>query len=292
MIPYTTWEVEVFPTKLKFRNLSNGKIEERDVPVQGAVKNFTILLDLEKGKLEVFGTGKEGYFRYTIDEEKFPFLLRQKQPVCKKRLSLGNHKKQDWELIQKRCDLAEIFPFWLRLAALIPEVPLPKKGVGTTVLLEEGKLMETFQAAFQGILSPRLEDENHLGLIPEETIPASFSPIGIIHEGARQIQNLFFVEEKNKWHFLPSLPKELHAGRFIFVETVDGDVIHLEWSKKELKGVIIDPAKTRSIDLVLQSSLKSFRIRKSLRQRGVKANRNQPLELVEKQRLYLDQFMH
>ena len=188
--------------------------------------------------------------------------------------------------------MAEIFPFWMRLAQVIPERALPKEPIGTDALLVAGQLKETFQAAFQGILCPRLTDENFLGLIPECDIPKNLSPLGIIHEGARQIQALFFSEEKDHWHLLPALLKELHAGRLISLVTTVGDRIDLEWSKKELKKVIVRPSKTRSIQLHLQRSLKSFRVRKHPRQRGERYMRNRTLEMEAGNLLYLDRFMH
>lgn len=287
-IPFTTWEVQVFPAKLKFRNLAGSGQEEKNLPIEGPVKNFTVVLDLEKGRVEVFGRGKKGYFRYFVSPNECSFLKEEKLPASKKRLFFGVHKKQDWDAIKSRLDIGEIFPFWHRLAQLFPEKPVQR--VGTAKLLEKGMLLETFQAAFQGILSPRLIDENHLGIISEEKTSAN--PIGLIHEGAKQIEKLFFFEEKDMWHVLPALPKELHAGRFIFIETKEGDVLHIEWSKKELKKVIIDPAKTRPLQLSLQSRLKSYRVRKSTRQKGERISHNAPLELVKGQRLYLDRFMH
>lgn len=288
LIPFTTWEVQIFPAKLQFRNLAGAGKEEKNLPIFGPVKNFTALLDLEKGRVEVFGHGKKGYFRYFISPKEYPFLKGEKLPLSKKRLFFGVHKKQDWDAIHSRSQMGEVFPFWVRLAALIPAKPFASVGTGN--LLEQGLLEETFQAGFQGILSPRLEDENHLGLVPEEK--TSKSPIGLIHEGAKQIEELFFLDDQNSWHFLPSLPKELHSGRFVFVDTKEGDLVHFEWSKKELKKVIIDPVKTRSIKLSLQSRLKSFRVRKSLRQKGERMSRASSLDLVKGQRIYLDRFMH
>ena len=86
--------------------------------------------------------------------------------------------------------MTEVFPFWVRLSHLIPEVELPKKSVGTMPLLKSVEDGLFFQAGFQGILCPRLNDERHLGIINESAI--SSCPIGLIHEGARQILRLFF----------------------------------------------------------------------------------------------------
>ncbi len=300
LIPYSSWEISVFPAKLFFYNLAKHEELEISLPIKGPVGGFTILQDMEKGRVEVFGRGKRGYFRYfiTTDGIKFakgekiplPFLAKIELPTSQKRLSLGVHKKQDWDLIQRRSDMAEVFPFWIRLSQLIPQAPLAK--VGTAVLVEEGRFDLAFQTAFQGILCPRLCDENHLGILPEIETEKGASPLGLIHYGAEQIEALFFYEEGNTIHLLPNLPKELHAGRFVHLTTSKGDDIDIEWSKKELKKVILRPGKDRSIQLALQSRLRAFRLRTGLRQKGEECRHCQSLTLEKGKTLYLDRFTH
>jgi len=272
MVPYTTWEVRIFPTKLIFRDLASDKKEEISV---AAPKRFTVIDDLERGQIEI---GK-----VFITADSYDFLKRADLPSSQKRLSLGCHKKQDWELIQRRCDMAEIFPFWIRLAQIIPEMALPM--VPAAELLAQGKLDLTFQAAFEGILCPRLRDEKYLGIIPEIKVPTGASPLGIIHEGARQIERLFFYEEGETLYFLPNLPKEFHSGRFIRLTTEAGDLIDMEWSKKQLKKVVIQAASTRSLQLRLQSQIRRFRVQK------VPHHRDQPIELEAGKTYHLDRFM-
>lgn len=276
LIPYTTWEVRIFPTKLFFSDLASEKRKEISISRKG--QRFTVVDDLERGRIEILGG-----VRTFITAEAYDFLKKVELPVSQKRLSLGCHKKQDWELIQRRSEMGEIFPFWVRMAQLIPSMPLP--SIGTAQLLAEGKLDLTFKAAFQGILCPRLRDENYLGLIPDVKIPSGVSPLGIIHEGARQIERLFFYEEDGVLHFLPKLPKELHAGRFIYLTTEAGDEIDMEWSKKELKKVVIRARSNRQVHLHLQSHIRRYRLQKTI------YNRDQPLELQAGKTLFLDRFM-
>jgi len=275
LIPYTTWEAQVFPTKIFLRDLKCGKTKEIDI--EPLARKFTVMLDLEKGKLLLSGK-----------ELPLEFLEKHSLPSKGARLFMGCNKKQDFEMVQRRGDMTEIFPLWYRLSQLIPEVVLPSKAVGTMNLLEEGCLDLFFRAGFQGMFCPRFKDENYLGLIPDFDPPKNLCPIGLIHEGARQIEDLFFQVEKNAWHFLPNLPKEFHAGRFIRLETPEGDELDIEWSKKQLKKVIIRPKTTREIKLSLKKGLKTFRIRKSLRQRGESARG--AVSLSSGQTLYLDRF--
>lgn len=281
LIPFSTWEAQIFPTKIFFRDLAKGATKEVEIPKQGPIKGFTVLQDLERGRVEVAGRAKDGYFRYFLDT----YVEKVELHDSLKRLSLGYHKKQDWELIQRRAEMGEIFPYWIRLAQLIPEVPLPKVPLGTMKLLDQLDLL--FQAGFQGILVPCFADENYLGLIPDEKIPAGISPLGLLHEGARRIERLFFYEEDSTWYFLPKLPKEFHSGRFIHLTSAAGDRIDIEWSKKELKKVVIFPQSNRTIHLKLQSSLHHYRLQKK-----VKMQRDQPLELQVDKPLFLDRFTH
>ena len=289
LIPYTTWEVEAFPSLLKFRDLASSEKKEVCLQVKGPVKGFTLIQDLEKGRVEVVGRGQAGYFRQQITPEEYPFLKKFDLPKSNMRLSFGVHKKQDWDLVKRRLEMVEVFPFWVRLSKLIPEWTLPQKSVGTMLLLDEVENGSFFQAGFQGILSPRLNDENHLGLIEEREVEGC--PLGLLHEGARRILSLFFEQEGSRVHILPRLPKDFHAGRIVSLMTTGGDVLDLEWSKKQIKKVILLPAKDSEVELVLKKGLKSYRIRKSLRQRGERQNASTPLQLKAGQTLYLDRFM-
>lgn len=287
LIPLTTWEAEIYPAKIFFHNLAGGAAKEEILDVKGPVKGFTVMQDLERGRVEVFGRDQKGHFRYFLTPEKYPFLEKYDQHFAKKKLFLGISKKQDWDLIKRRKDMTEIFPFWHLLSQWIPTFPLPE--IGTAALLKEKNLDLVFQTAFQGILSPRLKDENYLGIIPDLKVPKDFSPLGILHEGARQIEDLLFLQEGEVWHFLPSLPKEFHAGRFIHLQTREGDEIDFEWSKKQLKKVIIRPFLSRKIFLKPGRGLKSFRIRTNMRQKGKRDS--QELFLETGKTYFLDRFM-
>ncbi|HSX03495.1 MAG TPA: hypothetical protein VLG76_02070 [Rhabdochlamydiaceae bacterium] len=323
-IPLTTWEVQVFPARLYFRDLQTYKELDLKLSFKGPVKNFTVQLDLEQGFVRVFGESNEGYIEYVIDKSAIHF---KKLPVAgilcgettvhkgasfplpieaistadsKERLSLGMHRSQDWELVKRRSDLKEIFPVWLRLAALIPNEKIKEiPDVGTLTLLHAckkaveqneknqlcGLFNKVFEASFQGILSPRLSDELFLGLVAETEIPSHLSPLIILHEGAKLIRSLFFREEMEMVSFLPHLPPEFHSGRFVI-----GDEIAIEWSKKLLKKVIWKSKRDRQIILNLQRPIQSFRLRHFLKDRGIKIAKDQPFFLKAGQLTYLDRF--
>lgn len=313
-IPHTSWEAKIYPTKIFFRDLGSSKEETLSLPITGPVKGFTIVLNLEKECIEVFGFAQKSYFHYYImpkgnklvlqfhkgKEILLPFAIIHSQPINKERLSLGIHKQQDWNLVCRRKLMTEVFPFWLRLSQMIPKGPIPKKHWGNFALMgkevEKKEIVEhfslLFQTTFQGILSPRVNDENYLGILPDETIPVDVSPIGLIHEGAQKIRQIFFREEGDDLFILPELPPEFHAGRFVFLQTKFGDRIDLEWAKKQIKKINIFPKKTRGIKLHLQKAIHSFRVRRHLHEKGEKYKSRDRLEVNENQPLFLDRFEH
>lgn len=169
LLPRSSLSVQVFPTRLQFLDL-NHRIEPFfiDFSFVGPVKEFTVMLDLERGMLCVFGKTEQGYMRYLLQVEKDHIVLTmEKVPsekvecrygeqvvllgkqgqlriplyfddvaVASERLSLGMHKAQEWEAIYRRLDFKEIFPLWLRLAAWVPSQPVSYKE-GNFLLLEE-----------------------------------------------------------------------------------------------------------------------------------------------------------
>ncbi len=155
-------------------NAKNTLIQEISLPLSGPVRDFTVQLDLEKGHLIVWGHFADGFVRYrlfsinrenafAINVEKCPeegiSLSYADRPIRAKetliidegkgffqetplhvppetdRLSLGSHQKQDWDFVQRRADLREIFPVWLRLGQLIPQSQsISEEGTGALLL--------------------------------------------------------------------------------------------------------------------------------------------------------------
>jgi hypothetical protein len=329
LIPFTTWSVRVFPTLLLFSDLEYPIKEKKEffLPFQGPVKEFTIVQDLENGKIKVFGQAKQGYFRYLIfrneegifiEFEKSPsslsYLLQNVLiagqrpsdfPSASEKLSLGMHKILDWELVQRRQDLKEIFPLWLKVAEKIPHRKRQLKYHGTAKLIEEceekmrkddknyleSAFLNLFNAAFYGILTPRLVDDDYQGLVFDSRPEGlDFSPLEILTSSATLIRSLFFKESENELFLLPMLPPSFHCGRFVNIQTSRGEIIHMEWSKKLLRRLIIRTNHQREIFLGLQKPIRSFRIRSHLKDRGKSVDPKKPLMLLPQQVVYLDRF--
>ncbi len=174
IVPRTTLRLRVYPALLRIEDLAGPEPEiVRDIPlnVEGPVKDFTVIQDLEKERVSILGHAKNGYFRYrcfagengtliiTIEKEPsadfisfdLKGIVRQGNTLMIKggkskpamedapkmeRLSLGSHKAQDWELIKKRRhQMEEIFPIWLSLGQMCPLLPVDDRK-GTLVFLD------------------------------------------------------------------------------------------------------------------------------------------------------------
>jgi hypothetical protein len=311
LIPRSELSVQVFPALIRLGDL------EWHLPLKGPIQGFTVEQDLEKGAVHVFGRAAQGFFRYCIsredegirisfekDFEKEVFIPKSspRGQGSRERLSLGMHRSQDWAGVQRRRDLREIFPAWLRLSQMLPPV-----GEGAPLFLLKRcrevitcrdreslvpAFLNFFDAHFSGILAPRLFDDQFQGLVPEQEIfPDGLSPLFLLKESGALIRELFFKEGEESLALLPCLPPEFHSGRFISITTAQGDSIDIEWSKKLLRRAIIRAASQRTLSLGLQKEIQTFRLRRSLRkEQGVVLTRDDPLFLERGETLYLDRF--
>lgn len=295
ILPGSEIELEIFPALIRaYQN--QQLLSETRVDVQGPLDNFTVQLDLEKGGVRVFARGALDYFIRAA--EGVPFVIEKKGSSLwqkKSTLSLGCHKAQDFALIKRRCDLTEVLPHWHRLGInLHPQGKRPVGGAAT--FLEQLRtcdkmevvplLKNLFRAGFSGILSPRLNDEEHQGF---QLPPGVGSPLFLLSEGARFIEELFIKVEGAKVSLLPRLPPDFHAGRFIDLDVGFG-TINFEWSKKLLEKVIFTANSEQNIEFYFQKALKSCRLRKNLKERGEKIACNFFISTKPGTTYYLDQF--
>ncbi|HSW86531.1 MAG TPA: hypothetical protein VLG49_03410 [Rhabdochlamydiaceae bacterium] len=325
IVPNTSVEVEVFPVLLRFKDLDSSMQTEYKLDLKGPVRNFTVVQDLEKMCVRVFGHFAEGYVRYHIvREEKGLAIVFEKAPgtllarqmniempmsidrveVQPERLSLGIDKKQDWDLVVRRQDLKEIFPIWLRLGQLLGTSKIESSHIGTLSLLDVCEelvakrekialldaFLNVFNAGFRGIMVPRLSDDQFQGLAPEiENSASGAFPLPILINGSSLVRSLFFEEDPNSISFLPCLLSNFDCGRFINIQSMHGE-IDMEWSKKMLRRVVIRCKTNRELFLRLQNSIKKFRIRKSQRDRGKVIESGKSILLNENETLLLDRF--
>lgn len=317
LLPNSHFKLEVFPTLLRFIDLEN-RIDPIEIRlfIKGPMQSFTAELDLETGSICVFGMALDGYVRYRLSCkekdllllcEKVPsFLqlqyrselvqLKQKQtltipiPFCspklpglQERLHLGIHKAQDWELIKRRFDMQEMFPFWLALAQWVPALPYENTQQGMFTLIskcqtaiekkEKLQVIDCFKnmflAAFEGIFVPRLFDGDYQGIV-ECLEDKTQSATALFLQSAKLLRTLFFTEEEDRFFILPCLPSELHCGRIVRLQTKKLDCIDIEWSKKKLRRMFIQTSAVKLVTCQLPKEISSCRLRVHKKDKGQK----------------------
>jgi hypothetical protein len=327
LLPGTALRLQIFPALIRIEDLSNHPpkpVTELKLNIEGPVEDFTVLLDLEKGYVKVWGHGSNGFFRYKIvatqDSNLWALSVEKGQvselvsskfsdskalyiPPLTDRLSLGNHKSQDWDMVIRRQNLEEIFPAWLRLGQLLPK-QTSSSFEGTAHFLElcqkakENKdrlpllqpFLYLFMTGFQNLLSPRLTDEQHQGFdMPSVNPKSSLSPLVLLTEGAKIIRSLFVEETAQGIAILPALPIQFHHGRFIQVKC-QGGRIDLEWTKKSIRRLIFYAEETSSLKFLFSKEIRQFRFRKGDGDRGCFLTSQSAIEVEKEKIYYLDNF--
>lgn len=317
-------------------------LDEFSLDLKGPVQQFTVCNDLEKGRMTLSGITAEGWMRYhlisakqtenvrlVVDrapgrgiaiqnggmshvlqaKEEFNLLNQETSfesyqvPLCD-RLSLGNHKAQDWELIKRRFSLSEILPLVHRLGQLIPSMPPSHCHEGTLALLEAceqsftterpEKGEETWhhflRGCFQQLLVPQLVDGDHQGLsIKQPLFSNDISPLVILSEASRLIRKLFVQQENHTLSILPYLLPSLHHGRLIDV-SVEGGKLSIEWTKKSIRQLIFHAEKDQEWIFKFRSDVKSYRLRQHVKEKGERQNCGAPVSLKKKCCYLFDNF--
>ncbi|MBI2811879.1 MAG: hypothetical protein HYX67_13770 [Candidatus Melainabacteria bacterium] len=292
LLPRSNIVAQVFPTRIIFTDVDEKLAPFHAViPFTGPMKEFTAALDLEKGVLKVFGKTPQGFMRYQVqaksDGISIEFEKGDKRvlhlPVNltiaahempSERLSLGNHKAQDWEAVHRRLDCVEILPLWLRIAAWAPK-KAPSAQVENFSLLrdcrqkieacDKTKVLEAFErfflASFEGLLVPRGADTEYQG-IAQDTLPEGASPLPLLTEGAKLIRSLFIQEKEGEISILPCLPPQFHAGRMTGMQ-VPGGRIDVEWTKKYIRRMTLHTDVDQAMRFKFPKGVTSFRTGKN-----------------------------
>lgn len=308
LIPGTCWEIEAFPALIRL-----GKKYEITLHLTGPVKDFTLEQDLEKNCVFVFGKAKEGFYRLRFQgnagrvemtavnaplgllangkplrpretivfDDEIDFFL----PKSWERLSLGQSKAQEWDLVLRRFDLQEILPVLFGLGQKLPFIE-PQPFNGMRKLLEEGNFESFCRAAFSKILVPRLIDDQHQGLVLPEI--ATGNPCFLLQEAVRRIRDLFFKQEDLRISLFPSC--SFDAGRMTCIQANKVGEFDLEWASRTLRRAILRASLSCEIMLELPKGLHSFRVRTALSQRGSRQKEGDPLLIEAGKTYFFDRF--
>lgn len=359
ILPGTSLRLQIFPVLLRIEDLSGRNpqlITEIKIDIKGPLKEFTVMQDLERGEIKVWGHSFTGFLRYCINavseqtmaitiekspldvvwqcssgyklisaegnanqfylvnsekKDRYESLVTHSLPLKTERLSLGNNKSQDWEMIKRRKDLSEIFPHWLALGQLSQRAQLGndfqyvRSLGGNAAFLDQcqeainiGKpeeLLEPFAnlfcAGFDGVLSLRLEDLDYQGF---ELRPVAenvqMTPMALLSEGAKLIRRLFVQQDNQTIQVLPHLPPAFHCGRFLKINCEEKGILELEWSKKHIRRMIFLAAVDGDFHFIFQKGIKRYRLRRNLQEKGIIVSENKPLSFVAGQCYLFDNF--
>lgn len=293
LLPSTTVVFTIYPAEIIIRDF--GKVS---LDVVGPVLDFTIQQDLERREIHVFGTTKRGYihykiraieggFEFCIIKDKTNSLLFEPQKYscdsmaakAVERLSFGVHKSQNWDLVNQRLDLKEILPHLFSLGQLLPvkrELPIRFED-----------FLELYLACFDGIMAPKIK--KNLGVLISKEIEDN--PFSVLPSFTKAIRTLFVQEAGEKLFILPKLPPSFPCGRMITIEIAKGlALLNLEWTKKKIFKVMIKAKATVRLEIHFPSNVHQFRVRSTIKERGVQKPNGTHLEIDEGKTLFLDRF--
>lgn len=342
VLPRSHYAVQVFPGLIKIHDASQSTIKELfsiTLDLKSPIEKFMIMMDLEKGEISVQGFAQDGFLSYVIKSGKLGHGVKfqlKKAPLtgikihdgsCWKllkakdflvflgynesqetfdhleRLSLGNNKAQDWDLVTRRLDLKEIFPIWNRLGQMIEDRFIATETGGNIKLFEDCKaviankeiekieetFLKLFKAAFYGILMPQLNDNKFQCLSSfVDNFPINLSPLFFLSQGSLLIRSLFIQERESEISILPALPPCFSSGRLIQVRTKKG-LISIEWSKKTIRRVIFAAFETDELLLKFRN-VNSCRLRKGENDKGEKFVVNHSLQIEKNSLYFFDNF--
>ena len=218
----------------------------------------------------------------------------------KERISFGNFKQQDFDKIKSRQDISEIIPLLMFYERYLPQkikpldisIPLMDElerfiAAKDRMKLEQA-ILNIFNVHFDGIFTTVFHDKNHLGLT------AAIDSMGInsfiiLKRLIDLLKSLFIQVDGNNINILPVLPVSFHAGRYTDINA--GDIsVGIEWSKKLIKKMEVSSKIAGEYKLHLQRGIKSYRIRKNTKERGIKMRVSNSLMIPNEGILYLDRF--
>jgi hypothetical protein len=303
--------IQVYPSALRL--FPSGELIP--LSINGPVNKFTVILDLEKGCIQVFGEGASGYFRYSIFgegeklyfkqekpkssllPEKSPFVFAQELPplMPRERLSLGVSKVLDWDLVVRRRNMAEILPVWFRLGQMVQMVPQGDLKQGSSLLHQflqaEGLALEpsffsVFDTGFSGVFFPEPEDKNHLGYsLPP--IPSNTDPLALLSVGANKLLSLFFQEKEGAFYLLADALHHFKHGRMLDVQSSLGSW-DLEWTKGMMRRMVLKCKKEGKYSLFFPKTHRECRL--SFGSSKITWDCTSPLDLMAGTEYFFDHF--
>lgn len=239
-LPYSPYSIEAF--------VSEVHVGDVVFPLNNSIP-FTLTLDLEKGC--VFFENTE--CRYRIAHEGHELIcidlknkteMRNAVPLSSyarkaiPRISFGCHKKQDVALICSRKQLDEYLPFLYHLGKTFEQGEVPCEGIAIPLYAIKDAIDRKEKTGLKSLWD-QFFTLGCASLFFVDPTDAAKAGIGMCSASSQAL--LAFAAElieamlTQEGVFLPALPTELHAGRFV------SGPLDFEWSKKAIKKAVIKP---------------------------------------------------
>ncbi|MFN0065591.1 MAG: hypothetical protein ACKVOH_05075 [Chlamydiales bacterium] len=281
-IPGTKIIVEAYPSLVR--------IDGREVllDIEGPLRQFTLLQDLERGCVTIFS---EKYRFHILPNGEIIHKKLSGLPIIpREKLSLGSHKSQEWE---RKKTFAQIFPVWFALGRLIQakgEFPLLDICKQTVALNRPERVLPAFErlflSGFSHMMVPRLYDDDFQAISQSG---GKGDPFVLLSEGAILIRSLFIQSTKQQVSILPHLPPEFHTGRFCHL-AVDTALLDMEWSKKQIRRIALLAKNEGEIEWRFSPDIKRYRLRIDQAKKGDIKSVRESLVIKSDTLYLLDQF--
>ena len=308
-LPYSEIGVQVFPAALRLLHLN------KLIPlnISGPVKNFTCMIDLERGVLQVFGEAASGYFRYYIfaHDDKVCFFQDRGDPVLKdegvllfadklpslkkfEKFSLGLSKTLDFELVRRRNLLEEILPIWFRMGQMFKcsyehvSHSLLESLIQSTGLPSKSAFLNLFQAGFSGIFHPEEVDNSYLGM-STPPIGLNQNPFSSLVEGFHKIRSLLILEKNLDCVILPGILLYFPHGKMTGIQTSFGE-IDVEWTKHHIRQMVVHCKASGQVHLSFPKTHKNCRLNASELNLNLNLSLDCALDLRKDTRYYFSHF--
>ena len=301
-IPKSSYAAEIFPTRIRLYDVEGSEprlVREEMIPWKGPLR-IMVVQDLEKEVVTVYSD--QGRY-HILPNLHITFQKRVESTLSSdfERLSLGSHKKQEWESLKKHLDVNSIFPIWHRLGSLL-NASYPRGEGGPFSLINEIRdsieskqpenilplFEKLFLAGFKDMMVPRLIDDEFQGILQEEG--RGGSPLSLLQESASLIRSLFLTQEGEVLSILPNCPPDFFAGRLISSKVPPLGEVSFEWTKKMIRRLVFKSTYKGKIRFKFPSDIASFRLRKSKIEKGRIVSKEELVEINSGELYLLDRF--
>ena len=150
--------------------------------------------------------------------------------------------------------------------------------------------LKFFQESFKSLKEDKFKEvtfKKFFSDLYDRAQQGSMSEVNILPSLFILIRSLFIQESSDVISVFPNNP--FCKGRLIGIN-LDCAVLDLQWSKSELRQMIIRSKKDAKVTFVFPSPIKSFRVRVQENQRGVVVKSTDPFTLESGKVFLLDRF--